>query len=110
MRHTSPVTFHFRSHDFDLMGIMPPRGWNPGRQPHQRPQTAAERQAKHRRVQWSIVDNVVHRCKRLHAERTRFEKHLGAAAADSVLNARSRKDAIAQLRSILAELENNPAV
>ena len=44
------MTFQFRPHDFDQMGIAPPRGWNPGRQPHQRPQTAAERQAKHRHV------------------------------------------------------------
>ena len=102
------MTFQFRPHDFDQMGIAPPRGWNPGRQPHQRPQTAAERQAKHRRVQWAIVNDIVHRCKRLHIERTRFEKHLGATAANRVLNARSRKDAIAQLRSLLDQLENDP--
>ena len=59
-------------------------------------------------MQWAIVDRIVHRCKKLHAERTRFEKHLGAAAADRVLNARSRKDAIAQLRSLLDQLENDP--
>ena len=59
-------------------------------------------------MQWAIVNDILHRCKKLHAERTRFEKHLGAAATNRVLNARSRKDAIAQLRSILAELENGP--
>ena len=66
------MTYHFRPHDFEEMGIAPPRGWNPGRQPHQRPQTAAERQAKHRQVQWSIVNSTVHRCKKFHAERTRL--------------------------------------
>ena len=97
------MTFPFRPVDFDEMGITPPPGWNPSRRPHSHPQTAAQRQATRRRVQSSILYRIVHRCKALHAERCRLEKHLGASAADRVLQARSRTEVLAHLRSLLDE-------
>ena len=96
------MTFYFRRSDFAEMGITPPSGWNPGRRPGDRPQTAAERQAKSRRVQFWITHRVVHRCKTLQAARRRFEQHLGADVAERVLAARS----IAELRSIVDDVEN----